>query len=256
MSLSSPSVNNNAGTDSSPISLKQLDSLIDISFNSVSKDSNVDIGVESRFIKVGGLTYKFLDVDPLQEDSKNTKLLNQTLKSATFEQEIKSKTAEQATIETPTTNTNEQDKDFTLYTAISHGLIIRLLPQNTMLFLEDLNANLRNFIKDTVEVIRNLDKNEYQFKFGKLDLEVHIRHEDNKLFVQLLTGKNGDIKSLTEEERIQLINLLQKDFPDDEIEVTLLDGFQDTLFQEDSGENDNSDDQSKDTEDIEGLEKA
>ncbi|RAP38737.1 hypothetical protein DID80_02475 [Candidatus Marinamargulisbacteria bacterium SCGC AAA071-K20] len=250
MSFVSSNVNSQPSSDVNPISLKHLDALIDISFNSVSKDTKVNTDLESRFVKVGGLTYKFLAADPLEGSDKDAKALKDQITNQSFEQEMKARSADQLDPNEPTPKPTDQDKDFTLYAAINHGLVIRLLPQNPLLFLEDLNGNLRNFIKDTVEIIRNLDKNEYQFKFGKMDLEVHIRHDENKLFVQLVRGKNGDIPMLTEEDRINLINLLQKDYPDEEIEVNFVEGFQETLFQKDSEEGNSKQEQEETTESL------
>ena len=143
---------------------------------------------------------------------------------------------------------SDQDKDYTLYAAISHGLIIRLLPQNPTAFLHDLNSTLRNFVKDAVSIIKNLDNNEYQFKFGKLDLEVHIRQDLDKLIVKLVTVKNGEIPMLTEEDRIQLINLLQQDLPDEEIEVSFVEIDQETPFQDGSQKQDKEGNQSQNSE--------
>lgn len=233
MSFINPNINN-PQSELNPISLSQLDKLIEISFNNVQEQVETQSAKDHKFVKLGGLTYQLID-----EESDNLNFKdNLQHRHLSFKDEMKASSDSDSTFQKQSDNNSKHnDGDHNLYVAINHGLIIRLLPQNPAAFLNDLDSSLRNFIKDTVEIIKNLEKKEYQFKFGNLDLDVLIKQDDNKLTIKLTSEFSDFNIKLTEQDRLQLVNLLQQDFPDEEIEVVFLEDETMSNFDHDKDQN-------------------
>ena len=110
------------------------------------------------------------------------------------------------------------------------GLVIFLNPINSREFLEKLPTSLRSFIQDTVKIIKQKSADgstQFRFSFSELKLDISFENDSQGMKIRI-SSEEGTLRSslFSKENQALLHNVLQKEFPDDAVQVIFNDGGQ------------------------------
>lgn len=201
---------------------KDLDFLGALSFGEVLEDTRQGKSVDKKFLKISDFVYQVSIDDSFFSDQESENLKKDVFSEEKSRYSLADNSSEDRSLSSDDSSSPSQPKE-----SLYYGLALNLVMfEHKSSFLSKLPDTLRNFINETVHIMKSKDLFQdtmYKFTFKELDLTVLLKEVDDRLIIRVeFSQENLKDTLFTEDNNKLLLQALKKELSDDTLELEVV----------------------------------